>query len=102
MAERDSPKVGDEGMTRVYLLLLRLPAPRRSTLVQEGFTEAEGASALATPQERGRAQAARRDVIEVYPPDQTLPAYAADLERQARESRSATEGLAHMYYEARS
>lgn len=102
MAVRDSSKTGDEVMTRVYLLLLRLPAPRRSTLLHEGFTEDEVASALATLQERGMVQANRRDVIEVYPPDQTLPAYAAELERQARDSRSATEGLAHMYYEARS
>ncbi|KRE40869.1 helix-turn-helix transcriptional regulator [Knoellia sp. Soil729] len=102
MAERDSPTMGDELMTRVYLLLLRLPAPRRSSLVQEGFTEDEVDSALTGLQERGMVGAARRDVIEVYPPDQTIPAYAAELERQARSSRSAAEGLAHMYYEARS
>ena len=101
MAEQDTT-MGGELITRVYLLLLRLPAPRRSTLLQKGFTQDEVATALASLQERGMVGATRRDVIEVYPPDQTLPAYAAVLERQARDSRSATEGLAHMYYEARS
>jgi DNA-binding NarL/FixJ family response regulator len=101
MAELDSPTLGDELMTRIYLLLLRLPTPRRTSLVQEGFTEEEVATALAGLQARGMVGADRRDVIEVYPPDQTLPAYAAELERQARSSRSAAEGLAHMYYETR-
>ncbi|MEO6019962.1 MAG: helix-turn-helix transcriptional regulator [Knoellia sp.] len=102
MAARNTPPLGDELVTRVYLLLLRLPAPRRSGLLAEGFSEAEIETALTSLQERGMVGAGRREVIEVYPPDQTLPAHAAELERQARASRSATEGLAHMYYEARS
>jgi len=101
MAERENPTLGDELMTRVYLLLLRLPTPRRSSLLQEGFTEDEVSTALASLQARGMVGSGRRDVIEVHPPDQAIPAYAAELERQARSSRSAAEGLAHMYYEAR-
>lgn len=99
----DSPPLlaGDELTQRVYLLLLRQSAPRRSTLLKEGFTEEELASALSSLELRGLVNATRRDVIEVYPPDTTLPAYAADLERQARSTRSAVEGLTHMYNEAR-
>ena len=88
MAELSSPTLGDELMTRIYLLLLRLPSPRRSSLVQEGFTQEEVTAALAGLQARGMVGAERPDVIEVYPPDQTLPAYAAELERQARSSLS--------------
>lgn len=102
MPASHSHPLDDELTTRIYLLLLRLPAPRRSALMQEGFTEAEVATALGNLHERGMVDSARRDVIQVYPPDTTLPAYAADLERQARATRSAIEGLAHMYYEARS
>lgn len=100
----DSPPLlaGDELTTRVYLMLLRQPAPRRSTLLREGFTEAEVDAALSSLELRGLVNATRREVIEVHPPDTTLPAWAADLERQARTTRSAVEGLTHMYNEARS
>lgn len=93
---------GDELTTRVYLLLLRQAAPRRSALLREGFTEEELSAALRSLELRGMVNATRRDVIEVHPPDTTLPAFAADLERQARTTRSAVEGLTHMYNEARS
>lgn len=92
----------DELTTRVYLMLLRQPAPRRSALLREGLTDDEVAAALANLEARNMVNATRRDVIEVYPPDTTLPAWAADLERQARTTRSAVEGLTHMYNEARS
>lgn len=100
----DTPPLlaGDELTTRVYLLLLRQTAPRRSTLLREGFTEAEVDAALTSLELRGLVNATRREVIEVHPPDTTLPAWAADLERQARTTRSAVEGLTHMYNEARS
>lgn len=91
----------DELTTRVYLLLLRHPSPRRSALAREGLSEDEITVALDNLQGRGMVNASRRDVIEVYPPDTTLPAWAADLERQARTTRSAIEGLTHMYNEAR-
>ncbi len=102
MTEANSRPLEDELTTRIYLLLLRLPAPRRTALLQEGFSEEDITTALANLHERGMVDSARRDVIHVYPPDTTLPAYAADLERQARATRSAIDGLAHMYYEARS
>ncbi|MFC7486058.1 LuxR C-terminal-related transcriptional regulator [Knoellia sp. CPCC 206453] len=102
MSEFETRPLGDELTTRIYLLLLRLPSPRRSALLQEGYTEDEVATSLATLQERGMVQASRQDVIEVFPPDTTLPAYAADLERQARTTRSAIEGLSHLFYESRS
>jgi len=91
----------DELTTRVYLVLLRHPSPRRTMLLREGLTEAEIAAALANLESRGMVNASRQDLIEVYPPDTTLPAWAADLERQARTTRSAIEGLTHMYNEAR-
>ncbi|MFC7490988.1 MULTISPECIES: helix-turn-helix transcriptional regulator [unclassified Knoellia] len=102
MPESDPRPLGDELTTRLYLLLLRLPSPRRTALLQEGFTEDEVSTSLARLHERGLVDAARRDVIEVFPPDTTLPAHAADLERQARATRSAIEGLSHLFYEARS
>lgn len=92
---------GDQLTTRIYLLLLRHATPRRSMLLREGFTEEEVAAALTSLELRGMVNATRRDVIDVFPPETTLPAHAADLERQARTTRSAVEGLAHMYYEAR-
>jgi len=101
VTEAHSRPLDDELTTRIYLLLLRLPAPRRSALLQEGFSEQEVTTALDNLHTRGMIDAARREVIQVYPPDTTLPSYAADLERQARATRSAIEGLAHMYYEAR-
>lgn len=91
----------DELTTRVYLVLLRHPSPRRSALLREGLTEAEVTAALANLEARGMVNASRSDLIEVFPPDTTLPAWAADLERQARTTRSAIEGLTHMYNEAR-
>ncbi|WP_211253540.1 helix-turn-helix transcriptional regulator [Knoellia subterranea] len=102
MTEANPRPLGDELTTRIYLLLLRMPNPRRAALLHEGFTESEVASALASLQRRGMVDASRREVIEVFPPDATLPAYAAELDRQARATRSAIDGLAHMYYEARS
>lgn len=101
MTEPPSRPLGDELTTRLYLLLLRLSSPRRTALLQEGFTQEEVTSCLARLQDRGLVDATRRDVIEVFPPDTTLPAHAADLERQARATRSAVEGLSHMFYEAR-
>ena len=92
---------GDQLTTRIFLLLLRHPTPRRSMLLREGFTEDEVSAALTSLELRGMVNATRRDVIEVFPPETTLPAHAADLERQARTARSAVEGLTHMYYEAR-
>lgn len=92
----------DELTTRVYLMLLRQPAPRRTSLLREGLTEDQVGAALDNLESRGMVNASRRDVIEVHPPDTTLPAWAADLERQARTTRSAVEGLTHMYNEARS
>ncbi|MFW5471634.1 helix-turn-helix transcriptional regulator [Knoellia sp. CPCC 206435] len=101
MTETAPLLAGDELTTRVYLLLLRHASPRRSALLKEGFTEQEVAAALTSLEVRGMVNASRREVIEVFPPDTTLPAYAADLERQARTTRSAVEGLTHMYHEAR-
>ena len=101
MTESDGRPLGDELTTRVYLFLLRLSSPRRSTLRQAGYTEEEIATSLTTLEERGMVDAACEDVIEVFPPDTTLPAYAADLERKARTTRSAIEGLSHLYYESR-
>lgn len=101
MTESDPRPTGEELTTRIYLLLLRLPAPRRSALAQEGYTPDEIRTTLDELQSRGLVNATRREVIEVYPPDTTLPAYAAELERQARATRSAIEGLTHTYYETR-
>lgn len=101
MPEPEPLRPGDELSTRVFLLLLRMSAPRRSALLREGLSDDEVEVALNTLHARGMVNASRRDVIEVYPPDTTLPAYAADLERQARATRSAIEGLTHMYNEAR-
>lgn len=92
----------DDGLaTRIYLKLLRMKSPKRAHLVQEGYTDSEVQAALRSLQSRGLVDANRREIIEVFPPDTTLPAYAADLERQARNTRSVIEGLTHAYYEAR-
>ncbi|PRY58205.1 regulatory LuxR family protein [Knoellia remsis] len=102
VTEQPEPRApGDQLSTRVYMHLLRDPSPRRSHLAKEGFSEPEIVAALTTLQARGLVDASRRDAIDVAPPETTLPAYAADLERQARATRSAIEGLAHMYSAAR-
>lgn len=101
MPEPDQRPTGDELTTSIYLLLLRLPAPRRSALAEAGYTDAEIGTALTTLESRGLISASRRDAIDVFPPDTTLPAWAAELERQARATRSAVEGLTHTYYQTR-
>lgn len=93
--------IDDEIATRVYLNLLRMKDPRRAQLAQAGYSSDEIQAALRSLQSRGLVDASRREVIEVFPPDTTLPAYAAGLERQARNTRSVIEGLTHAYYEAR-
>lgn len=101
MPQSDPRPTGEELTTSIYLLLLRLPVPRRSALAQEGYTDAEIGAALDTLESRGLVSASRRDAIDVFPPDTALPAYATELERQARATRSAIEGLTHTYYETR-
>lgn len=101
MPEPETLQPGDELSTRVYLLLLGMTDPRRSALTREGLSEDDVTLALTTLHSRGMIDSSRRDVIQVFPPDITLPAYAANLERQARSTRSAVEGLTHMYNEAR-
>lgn len=101
MPQSDPPPTADELTTSIYLLLLRLPAPRRSALAQEGYTAAQIDAALVTLESRGLVSASRSDAIDVFPPDTALPAYAAELERQARATRSAVEALTHTYYETR-
>lgn len=97
----DPRPAGDDLSSRIYMLLLRQRSPRRAMLTQEGYTESEITNALTTLQSRGLIDASRVDVIDVLPPDTSLPVFAADLERQARTTRAAMDGLTHMYHQAR-
>lgn len=98
----DNQLSGPEGDSaiQVYLAMLRLSDPTEAALEADGFTIAQIREARNTLLER-RLIEASGDSFEVPPPEVTLPAYAAELERQARTSRAAVTGLSRMYHRAR-
>jgi DNA-binding NarL/FixJ family response regulator len=85
----------------VYLAMLRLAEPTEQALIDVGFTAEEVQHAVSVLIDR-RLIDRVGDGFAVPPPEVAIPAYAADLERQARTSRAAAAGLSQLYHRARS
>lgn len=92
----------EAAVTRVYLAVLQQAEPSRSLLVAQGISAATVDRSLSTLASRGLVRLHRGGKLEVVPPDISLPALAADLERRARNTRSAAHELAQVYFQARS
>ncbi len=89
-------------VTRVYLAILQHAEPTRSLLVAQGIHDRLVDRSLDVLAERGLVRLHPGGVIEVLPPDISLPALALTYERQARDTRSAAHELAQVYFQARS
>ena len=88
-------------VTRVYLAALQHADPTRSLLVAQGMKAPLIDQALDVLQERGLVRLQPGGVIEVVPPDISLPTLALSYERRARETRSAAHELAQVFFQAR-
>jgi DNA-binding CsgD family transcriptional regulator len=88
-------------LTRVYLATLQHPEPSRSLLVAQGMPAEVVDKALATMVDQGLIRLHTGGVVEVVPPDISLPSLALTYERRARETRSAAHELAQLYFQAR-
>jgi DNA-binding CsgD family transcriptional regulator len=92
----------DAAVTRVYLAALQHPDPSRSLLVAQGMRSDLVDRCLGVLQERGLVRLHGGGVVEVVPPDISLPTLALTYERRARETRSAAHELAQVFFQARS
>jgi DNA-binding CsgD family transcriptional regulator len=91
----------EAAVTRVYLAVLQHPQPSRSLLVAHGIREDLVDASLHILAGRGLLRLRQGGHLEVLPPDIALPALAANLERQARATRSAAHELAQVFFQAR-
>jgi DNA-binding CsgD family transcriptional regulator len=89
-------------VTRVYLATLQHPEPSRSLLVAKGMRSDVVDHCLAVLEDRGLVRLHGGGVVEVVPPDVSLPTLALTYERRARETRSAAHELAQVFFQARS
>lgn len=97
--------LGDEeeaAITRIYFAMLRHPSPTRATLVAQGIEGSLIDRVVPAMAAHGLLQAHSGGEWTVHPPDVSLPAVAADLERRARSTRAAARELAAIYFAARS
>lgn len=85
----------------IYEAILADPEPSRTALVEAGHDPAGVDLALTVLHLRDVIDATDPEAIRVAPPDVSIPAYAALLERQARSLRHATAGLAQTYHRVR-
>lgn len=92
----------DAAVTRVYLAALQHPEPTRSLLVAQGMRSDVVDSSLSVLQDRGLVRLHGGGVVEVVPPDISLPTLALTYERRAREARSSAHELAQVFFQARS
>jgi len=92
----------DATVTRVYLAAIQHPDPSRSLLLAQGMRSDVVDRSLAVLQDRGLVRLHGGGVIEVVPPDISLPTLALTYERRARETRSAAHELAQVFFQARS
>lgn len=92
---------GDGVVTRVYLAVLQNPEPTRSLLIAQGIKAPLIDHSLRVLRERGLIRLKDGGVIEVVPPDISLPTLALNYERRARETRSAAHELAQVFFQAR-
>ncbi|KRE54638.1 LuxR C-terminal-related transcriptional regulator [Phycicoccus sp. Soil748] len=92
----------DAAVTRVYLAALQHPEPSRSLLVAQGMRSDVVDRCLAVLEDRGLVRLHGGGMVEVVPPDISLPTLALTYERRARETRSAAHELAQVFFQARS
>ena len=98
----EAPDPMTEGMiTRVYLAILQHPKPSRELLVAQGIAAETVDRVVAILASRGLVSVHVDGTWEPAPPDVALPAHAVNLERRAREARSAAHELGQIYYQAR-
>jgi DNA-binding CsgD family transcriptional regulator len=98
----DTPDRETESLlTRIYLATLQHPEPSRSLLVAQGMPAPVVDKALASLVDQGLIRLHTGGVIEVVPPDISLPSLALSYERQARATRAAAHELAQVYFQAR-
>jgi DNA-binding NarL/FixJ family response regulator len=90
----------DELTTRVYLAILRQKDATRALLVAQGMTGELVDQALQSLLGRGLILQRGDGVWLPVAPDVALPAYAAELERQARGVRASAHELAEVFYAA--
>jgi DNA-binding CsgD family transcriptional regulator len=94
----DSLANGD--VEEIYDLLLRSREPTRATIREAGWSDAAIDEALELLHWR-ELVSADGPRLEVHPPDVALPAYATNLERQARHVRALLDSAQRAYAEAR-
>ena len=85
-------------VTRVYLALLRQRNATRALLVAQGMTGELVDRALETLLARGLIRPRGDGAWLPVAPDVALPAYASDLERQARAARASAHELAQIFH----
>ncbi|HQH07242.1 MAG TPA: helix-turn-helix transcriptional regulator [Phycicoccus sp.] len=90
-----------EAAPALYVSLVGTNRPSLRGLERAGYTRAFLDRELARLVSLGMIRLDTRGAIEVQPPEIALPAYAADLERQAAESRQAVSDLEAVYRQAR-
>lgn len=95
-----APQLLDELTTRVYLAILRQKDATRALLVAQGMTGKLVDEALQSLLGRGLILQQEDGVWLPVAPDVALPAYAAELERQARGVRASAHELAEVFYAA--
>lgn len=91
----------EAALTRVYLAVVQHPQPSRSLLIAQGIRADLVDESLRRLAGEGLVRLHEGGHLEVLPPDIALPALAADLERRARDTRSAAHELAQVYFHAR-
>src|SRR5881275_846336 len=98
----DGPDRESESLlTRAYLAILQHPEPSRSLLVAQGMPAPVVDRTLTTLVDQGLIRLHTGGVIEVVPPDISLPSLALSYERRARDTRAAAHELAQVYFQAR-
>lgn len=99
------PAVGSEdtedASTRIYLAMLRHPAPSRAALVAEGIDGSLIDDIVPLLAARRLIDVHPDGEWTVHPPDVAMPALAADYERRARSTRAAAREMAELYFAAR-
>lgn len=103
VSDQDALDPETEAMVnRVYFAALQHPDPTRSLLIAQGMPAEVVDRSLHVLALRGLVRLHDGGTVELLPPDIALPALAADLERRAREARSAAHELGQIYFQARS
>lgn len=93
--------VAEENITRHYLQLIREPGTTRDSLVAAGEDPDEVDLTLRILAHRGLVEIRLDGTLETHPPEQTLGAFTAEIERQLRRIRAAAPQLELLHRHAR-